>query len=180
LLGVALAYQSTLAASGTQEHSDPRLPPLTTSIRSSHLEGGVSPGIHLSSGADGASLALFAGYGVRALATVEELQMPRFSLHGPVLRIELELALASNSIVLRIAPEAQYIVSLSRDLRRTGVVDSRGVALGGEASVRLRLASWASAQIAYRESHASSKTAFDASFTDVERYLLLSGVFRYF
>ena len=121
---------------------------------------------------------MFAGYGLRAFASVVELGIPRYTLHGPLLRFELELPIAEGLLTLRIAPEVQLIVSVSRDLRGLSLIQDAGLAIGGEASARVRVTDWAALQLAYRESHASSDTAFSDSFKDVERLVFLDADVR--
>lgn len=175
---VTLNYQSSLGAEAIQAASDPQKPALSTSIHSHHFDAGVSGGLRLGAGPESASLGLFVGYGVRALATVIELRIPRYSLHGPVARLEFELPLGTPRVVLRLAPEAQWIVFISRDLENFGVAGPIW-AFGGEASLRVNVLSRVSLQVAFRESHAIVASPYGASFEDVERFGLLGLIVHY-
>jgi hypothetical protein len=151
---------------------------LSTPIRTHRFELGVLPGYRFGSDSQSISLALFAGYDLRAFASTIELRVPRYTLHGPVARLELEIPVA-DVIVLRLAPELQMIASISHDLRIAGSVSNGGVALGGEAAVRIVVTDWAAVQLAFRESHASANTGFGSSFKDMERFVFLDAVFGY-
>ena len=179
-IGGALAYQSSLGAQGTQAAPGPADEALSTPIRTHRYEVGVVPGARFTDSPDAVSLALFAGYGLRGFASVVKLNVPRYTLQGPLARLELEVPLSSRTFVLRIAPEVQYILSISRDLRVAGTVQDGGLAWGGEAALAVHAASWLSVQLAYRESHATASTGFSDDFTDVERFLLLDAVLQYF
>lgn len=179
-VGAGLGYQSSIGAEGVQMPIDPDAAGIATKVRTHRLEVGVLPGLRFGRGPGGVSLGLFAGWGLRTFDTVVELPMPRYTLHGPLARLEFEAELASGLLGLRAAPEAQWIVSLSRDLREAGSVQDSGFALGIELSARLRMVEWAAMQLLYRESHAIADTALEGSFEDVERYVLLGAVFRYF
>jgi hypothetical protein len=178
--GVALAYQSSVAARATQGNADPRAASLVTTVQAHHFAAGVAPGVLLGDSRDSAALSLFLGYGVRALASVVELNVPRFSLHGPVARIELELPLGSRSVVLRVAPEVQLLWAATPSLRRMASIGAQNWALGGEASLCIRLAAWSMAQLAYRGSRAFAPSALGGAFEDVEHFASLGIVFRYF
>lgn len=175
--GVTFGYQSSLGAEASQAASDPLKPALSTSIQSHHFEGGVLGGFHFG-GPESATLALFAGYGVRALASVVELRVPRFSLHGPVARIELELPLGAPWIALRLAPEMQLVLAMSEELHTLGV-GSPIWAFGGEAGLRLRVSPRIALQLSFREAHAVVTSIYGGSFEDVERYGLFGLVVSY-
>jgi hypothetical protein len=178
--GVALAYQSSVGAEASQASVNPQAPTLVTTIQSHHFEAGVTPGIQLGSSRDSALLSLFAGYSVRALASVVELSVPRFSLHGPLARVEFELPLGTSSVVLRLAPEAQLLLAATPALRRVAGIGAHNWALGGEASIRIRITDWATAQLAYRGARAMAPSAFRGAFEDVEHFASLGALFRYF
>jgi hypothetical protein len=175
-----VGYQTSIGAEGTQAAPGPQDKPLTTDIRTHRFEIGVLPGVRLSSNPNGATLGAFLAYGLRAFASISELGIPRYTLHGPLLRIEFELPLGDGVFTLRIAPEAQLIVSVSRDLRMLGNLSDGGLALGGEASARVRVVDWAWLGLTYRESHASANSALKDSLSDVERWMFVDAVFRYY
>jgi hypothetical protein len=179
-LRVRVGYQTSTGIAAGDRLRVLTTGPATTPVRSHRFEAGIAPGLWLGSSPGGAALGLFIGYGVRALGSVAELLIPRFTLHGPMFRVELELPL-SQLWSLRVAPEGHLIISMTEDLRRAGALDKVGMAYGGEASLQVRVFSRASLRASYRESHAYARagTAANAHFVDVERYLVVDAVFRY-
>jgi hypothetical protein len=177
--GPVLGYQTSLTAQGSQVPPNPDGQTLSTPIRTHRFELGVLPGYRFGSDSDSVTLALFVGYDLRAFASTIELRVPRYTLHGPVARLELEVPIG-GVVVLHVAPELQMIASISHDLRSAGSVNNGGVALGGEASMRIVVTDWAAVQLAYRESHASANTGFGTAFKDVERFAFLDAVVRYY
>lgn len=171
-------YQSSVGAEATQPASDPQKPALSTGIHTHHFDAGVFSGLHLGAPRESAAIGLYVGYGVRALASVVELRVPRYSLHGPVARLEFELPLGTPNVVLRIAPEVQCAMFISRDLASFGVAVPIW-AFGGEAGLRVSFSNRVSLQIAFRESHATASKSYGASFQDVERFGLLGFVVDY-
>jgi hypothetical protein len=171
---VAARYTTSVHTYGTQQSPDPTSQVVSTPIRSHRFEGGVRPSLRF--GASDASLSggLFLGYGLRALSSTVELQMPRFTEHGPLARLELDIPVIGNVLRLRIAPEFQALLSISRAVRRLGQTESFGMAFGGEASVRLQLIDWLALAIDYRESHAIVASASTDPFRDIERFVLLT------
>lgn len=177
-VGVTLTYHHSLGAEATQVPSDPVQPALTTSIQSHHFEGGVIGGLYLGRGPGSATLAMFLGYGVRAFGSEVELRVPRYSLHGPLARIELELPLGTPWLVLRVAPEVQLIAFISDDLASQGV-SSPIWSFGGEAGLQLRVSKAIALQLSYREAHAVVDSVYGGSFSDIERFGLLGLVVDY-
>ncbi|MEY4581042.1 MAG: hypothetical protein RL701_5745 [Pseudomonadota bacterium] len=108
---------------------------------------------------------------------VHTLMTPGYNLIGPHARIELHVLLA-DTVYVRIAPEAQWIVQIDDDLWKSGL-SSQGMALGGEVAVGAQFAKAWSVGVNYRESHALIATTYDMTFTDVERYVTarLTGAF---
>jgi hypothetical protein len=176
--GATLGYQTSFTAQGHQAPINPDGQTLSTPIRTHRFELGLVPGIRFGETSQSVTLALFAGYDLRGFSSVIDLNIPRYTLHGPVARLELEIPI--GAVVVHLAPEAHMIASLSKDLRDLGSVSNGGLALGFEASARVRVTDWAAVQLAYRESHASANTAMGAPFTDVERFVFLDAVFRYY
>jgi hypothetical protein len=123
-------------------------------------------------------LGIFAGYGVRALATVAVLRVPRFSLHGPVLRVEVDVPLRAANMRLRLGPEGQWISGISRALLDSSGLSQPAFALGGFLQLQLPVAERFALQLEYRESHAFLRARGVPSFSDVERYLLLAAALR--
>jgi hypothetical protein len=175
----ALQYETSLGAIGSQHSPDPTSQLLTTPIRSHRFEGGLLAGVRFGEMDTSVIASVFLGYGLRALASVAELQMPRFTLHGPLVRLELEVPIVAHALRLRLAPEANALASISRAVRRIGETESIGFALGGEASLRLTVLEWLDLQLDYRESHAFVRSAFGDPFRDVERFLLLAAQLQF-
>jgi hypothetical protein len=175
----ALHYETSLGAIGSQHSPDPTSQSLTTPIRTHRFEGGVLAGVRFGEVDRSVVGSVFLGYGLRALASVAELQVPRFTLHGPVFRLELEIPIVARTLRLRLAPEANAIVSISRAVRRIAETESTGFALGGEASLRLALLEWLDLQLDYRESHAFVRSERADPFRDIERFLLLAAQLQF-
>jgi hypothetical protein len=167
-------YQSSLGL-----HADDRLRlavagQASSAVRSHRFEGGVAPGIWLSGRPGSAALSLYLGYGLRAFSSVAPLVLPRFTLQGPLIRLELELPLIAQRLWFQLAPEVHIISAYSSDLSRAAHVFGPGVAFGGEAGLVLRLLPRVAIKLSYRESHASvaANSLAYAGFEDSERYLL--------
>jgi hypothetical protein len=171
-LGVRLSYMTGIHGRATDQVGDPGLAPSQVAIRSHRFEGGLLPGLVLSDARNAGTIALFAGYGVRAFGSVEVLRVPRFSLHGPLVRLELALPLV-HWLRLRLAPEAQLITSLSRDLRLLAALPSTAFSIGGEVDLQARWSAAWSLQLSYREAHVAATGVEGKRFEDIERYLLL-------
>jgi hypothetical protein len=176
---VGARYATSVHTFGSQQSPDPTSQFVSTPIRSHRFEGGVRPSVRF--GADDASFGggLFLGYGVRAFASAVELQMPRFTEHGPLARLELDIPVVGRLLRFRIAPEFQAILSISRAVRRFGQTEQFGIAFGGEASVRAQLIDWLALAIDYRESHAIVQSASAEPFGDIERFVLLTVGLRF-
>jgi len=171
-LGLRLSYQSGVHTRAIDDVGDHSLVASEVAIRSHRFEGGLLPGLILSRERSAGSLALFAGYGLRAFGSVEVVRVPRFTLHGPVLRLELTLPLV-DWLRLRLAPEAQLVLSMSEALRNLANLPTTAFGFGGEADLQARWSPTWSAQISYRESHVRATGLEARQFTDAERYLLL-------
>lgn len=172
-LDVSARYQTSLHTFGTQHATDPTSQVLKTPIRSHRLELGVTPSLSFASSPAGVVGGVFVGYGLRALASVAELRVPRFTEHGPLLRLELDIPVIGNALRLRVAPEAAALLSISRAVRRIGATDALGFTFGGEASLRLQLVEWLQIGVDYRESRVWLHSSLSDPFRDVERYVLV-------
>jgi hypothetical protein len=171
---LAARYATSVRTFGTQQSPDPNSQIVSTPIRSHRLEGGVRPSLRFGASDASFGMGLFLGYGLRAFASNVELQMPRFTEHGPLARLELDIPVIGSVLRLRVAPEFQAILSISRAVRRLGETESFGMAFGGQASVRLQVVDWFALAIDYRESHAAVASASTDPFRDVERFVLLT------
>jgi hypothetical protein len=172
-------YQSSAHTFGVQRSPDRTSQVVSTPIRSHRFEAGVRPSLRFGASEASVAGAVLLGYGVRAFSSAAELQMPRFTEHGPLARLELDVPLMGSQLRLRIAPEFQAFVSMSRAVRRVGATDNLGMALGGEASLQLQTFEWLALAIHYRESHAIVHSAFANPFRDVERFVLMSAGLRF-
>ena len=173
LLALSVHYETSLNAVGAQYSPNPDSVPASTPIRSHRFEGGVTAGVRFGERDRGVLLSLFAGYGLRALGSVADLLVPRFTLHGPLLRLELKLPLVAGLLWLRLAPEAQLLPFMTEKLTEVAATDGHGYAIGGEASLGLSLWERYALRLEYREAHAIANSPERDEFTDVERYLLL-------
>lgn len=172
-LSLRLSYQTSLGVHASETIPDASILPSDTHIRSHRFEGGLAPGLFFSPARDSVALSLFVGYGLRALASVAELRIPRFTLHGPVARLELDVPLFAGRLSLRLAPEVQLLVGMTQQLRALAGLSTTAFAIGGEASVRLQLGGPVAARLCYREAHARSTGLEGRAFEDIERYVTL-------
>ena len=172
-LSFRAAYQTSLGSVASDRLQLPASSTGQASVRSSHFDAGITPGLWLGAGPDSSALSLFLGYAVRAFTSVTELALPRFTLHGPVLRLELDVPLFGRVVSFHLAPEAQMLLSISRDLQRAGQLDSLGFAFGGEADLQFRIHARIALRLSYRESHGFASAAVQAQqFSDTERYIV--------
>ena len=179
-LGVNMSYQTSVFAAVAQAAPDPQLTAASSTIQSHRISLGLMPGLRLGASRDSALVGLFVGYGLRAFASVIELNVPRYTWHGPVARLEFELPLIVRRLVLRLAPEAQLIVGQTSDLRLLARTNQVGFAFGGEASIRVFLTTWLAAAVSYREARAGIGSGFRTSFEDIERYIVFDAFMRYY
>jgi hypothetical protein len=174
--GGQLEYRSSLGADAQQRAPDTT--GSTTPMRTHVFQLGMLPEYRFSDAAQSSSLAVLIGYGLRALASDAELLIPRYTLHGPLLRPVLHVALGALS--LRFALEAQLVASISHDLRVAGNLDPSGFALGGEAALGVRAAQWLVIEASYREAHALVGSFWATSFSDIERFVTLDATAQLF
>jgi hypothetical protein len=180
-IGARITYQTSIGLTVHDSVPDATTPsPGRSDARSHRFETGILAGLRLSAAADAPSLALFLGYALRAFASDARLQIPAFTLHGPLVRVEFELPLLSGLLALQIAPELTQIVSVSEALRDQAELAHGGQSIGVEANLRLRLRDRFGGRISYREAHARISAGGIDHFYDVERYLLLEVLYRYY
>lgn len=172
--GIQLRYQTTLGARVDEHPIGGVERPM--GIRSARFEALFAPAWDVS---EVVQLKLAIGYGLRGLrsevhdqmsSTLHSLQTPDYTLSGPLARVALRLALG-DSVALTLAPEAQLLVSVGSDLKQRGV-GGDGVAVGGMASLVVRVSRLLSVYLAYREAHARiSGEPGHANVSDAERYI---------
>lgn len=147
--------------------------PNEVGVRAEHLDLSAVPSWRLGCASDALALAFPVGFTLRRFQTVvRDVPTPSYSLAGPHLRVEL-VAPLKPWLTLRVGPELHWIAFLGHDLREGGT-DSQGIALGGEAALRLTLGAGISLEVGYRESRAfAGHAGSGASFEDVERFATL-------
>ncbi len=177
VFGGRARYQSSLGLVG--EETAPASSGKITALRSHHLEFGVTPGVRFAHSSESVVLVLFAGWGVRGLRSVVDLSIPGYTMHGPVLRPELRIPLASGRVVLRFAPELLAVIAMTGGITAAADISGSGVALGGEVSVRVSATDWLAIDACYRESHATLATLWPTNFVDIERFATVRAVLQY-
>jgi hypothetical protein len=166
--GTQTHYQTSLGTDATTTPVNGALK--QTSLRTHHLDLGLTAGVRFSDSDAGVSLRLFAGWAFRGLRPVVDIDIPGYSLHGPVLRPELRIPIADGAVVLNIAPELVVLAHLSSELAHAGSTAHAGLSFGGELSLDVRISRRLFASVAYRESHATVSSSWSSDFTDVERF----------
>lgn len=177
-LGSSLSYRTSLRGRVADVRAGPGASATRTAVRSHELEAGLRAGRAWGHAHNRFMLALFAGYNVRAFSSVAVLRVPRFTLHGPVARVELDLPLTVGHIRLRLAPEVQWLASISRALADVAGLPQRGLALGAQLRLSVALSQRWGAALDYRESHALARSRSSQLLSDVARYLLLEITLR--
>lgn len=167
-LGAGVRYRTSLGLS-VEERPAFALPN-EIDVRAQRLELGVVPCWRFGADARALALAVPVGFALRTFAAeVQELATPTYNLAGPYLRAELVAPLGPG-VTLRVGPEAHLLLFVGRALRNGGV-ESTGIALGAEASLRVALDRSIALEADYRESHALAGHVDDGeSFEDVERF----------
>jgi hypothetical protein len=180
-LRARVGYQSSLAIEANDRLRLITSGPASTPVRSHRLEGGLASGLWFDLGPGKSTLSLYLAYALRAFSSVQPLLIPSFTLHGPLLRIEVDVPLVRDLLWIQIAPEAQLIWAATHELRRSGGLRGTGFAYGGEAGLYVRLQSWIGLRLNYRESHAqlASVRATDRGLEDVERYFIANALFKF-
>lgn len=145
-------------------------------LRAHSLRAGITAGYRLGSGL---RLALFSGWMVRALRSTAELNVPRYSLHGPLLRPELQLPIAQGVLELRAGPELGLIVYESRELRELASTRPIGLSLGAALAVDLRAHALVHVVLCYAFAHATQASAWSRALLDTEHVLSLRAELRY-
>src|SRR5262245_1718326 len=89
VFGFEAEYATSLNAEGAQHPPSPESPAQLTALRSHRFAIGARAGVALGDHGHGVQVSGLLGYGLRALASVGQLEVPRFTMHGPLLRLEL-------------------------------------------------------------------------------------------
>jgi hypothetical protein len=163
-----LRYQSSIAFV-VEEHPAFALNN-RVNVRSDRAELSCGPTLRLGDSPKAARLSLPIGVMLRTFwPEVHNLATPRYIMAGPHLRAELRLMLTEN-LSMRLAPEFQWIMYFGSQLTDNGV-GPHGVALGGEAGLRMALGPVFAIDITYRQSNAMANGTHGPTFLDVERFL---------
>ncbi|HKU44854.1 MAG TPA: hypothetical protein VJR89_42135 [Polyangiales bacterium] len=176
VFGAQAHYQTSLGVEATT--TPPNGVAKQTSLRLHHLDFGLDAGLRFSEAPGAVNVRLFAGWAFRGLRPVIDLDIPPYTLHGPVLRLELRVPIA-GLVALRIAPELFVLAHVSNELRHAADSASAGIALGVEIDLELKLSRRVFAVLGYRESRARVGTAWDTPIADDERFMTGSLGLRY-
>jgi len=139
-------------------------------VRSEHAEVSVAPRFQFGSSPSGTRFGIPIGISMRNFWPVDhQLLTPRYTLVGPHVRAELDVALG-EVVRVRLGPEIQLFAIVGSDLLDLGV-SSPGIALGGEIGVQFRFAEHFAFDLEYRQSWARASSSVEPSFLDTERFL---------
>jgi hypothetical protein len=170
-------YQTSVGLTASESFAD-RGAETRTSVRSHHLDLGLAPGYRFDVGAS-VDVRMFVGWWMRGLRSVTDLEIPSYSLQGPVFRPELYLGFFQRRMILKVAPELLVVARVSGALRSVARTHAMGYGLGGEISLNIELVPLVALVFAYRESHAFVRTYFDAKVDDTERFATASALLRF-
>jgi hypothetical protein len=148
----------------------------TVDARSQSLHIGVGVELPLNDSTHPTLLDLEVGYQFRLFHAEVPISMPEYTLSGIYVRADLSFAIGSGPLRLAIAPEVGSVNGVTEQLQDAGQVDA-GVAVGGEAAVRVHLFDELELEVVYRESHAFLSSERDSDMTDVERFGLLRATY---
>ena len=148
----------------------------TVDARTQSLHLGVGVEIELNDSTHPTLLDLEVGYQFRLFHAEVPISMPEYTLSGIYVRADLSFAIGSGPLRLAIAPEVASVNGITEQLQEAGRVDG-GVAVGGEAAVRVQLLDDLELEVVYRESHAFIASERDTDMTDVERFGLLRATY---
>lgn len=157
---VGLSAESTPAAGLAQ----------ATPLRSQRLEFVVGPSFRLGTGETIPWLALQLGYAGHDLRSLVEITMPRYTVSGPLARVDLRAIIADGRVTLWAMPEGQWIAAVDDSLTRLHV-DRSGFAIGGEVGVSVRINDQFLFEASYREAHTFLGTPEQDGFHDLERIM---------
>lgn len=155
---VALTAESTPAAGIAQ----------AVPLRSHRMELMFGSLMRLSTGETTPWLGFQVGYAMQDLRGLIEVTMPRFTLSGPLARVDLRAVIVEGRVTLWAMPEVQWLVDVDNSLTRLHV-SRGGYALGGEVGFSARLNEQFLFEASYREAHAFVSTREPNNFHDLER-----------
>jgi len=175
-LGLHLRYQTSLGITAVEAR--PGGVERRSPARTHHLDAGLVPALRFTSSPDSVVLGVFVGWGLRSFSTVVPLTVPSYTLHGPMAKLELRVPISGDAVALSVRPEVFAWLWATDELRELGAIDEKGVALGGEVGLDVRLSERLRLALGYRESHGAIGAGF-GTFTDVERFGSLQLVLVY-
>jgi hypothetical protein len=177
-LGLHFDYQTSVGLHEFQTTGD-SANAKGTPLRSHHIGFGVEPRLRFTDSRDAVSLGFLLGWAFRGLRPVVDLDLPPYTLYGPLLRPELRIPIAHGLVVLRLAPELFFITGITEELQRLAALSGTGIALGIEVSIDIRLIDRVYMMLTFRESHANTGSSWSGNFTDNERFATVGAVLRY-
>lgn len=144
--------------------------PQDIAVRSQRLELSLAPTLRLTQGEPSHALAFPLGFGLRSFwPRLGQFPVPAFSLGGPLLRVQLQLAFF-RGLRVRVGPELQWLLLSSSTRPSAGVDALAGYALGIAAELDANIARSLQLGLGYRESRATLPTRSGA-LEDTERYV---------
>lgn len=173
-LGSDLEYQTSFGLVTTDRRID--MTERETSSRSQRIYAGLRLAYRLEDSLDGISLAWTLGWSALSFTSEAPVTLPDYTLQGPVFAIAVLLPIASQLVMLSLAPEVTWIVDAGGALASLGV-SGMGAAVGVSMRIRLRILRELFGEITYRESHAFLDAQAGGA-TDVERFATLRLVYR--
>lgn len=165
-LTLALRYYSSIGLTG--ESTPAAGVAQAVPLRSQRLEAVFGPSFRLSEGETVPWFAIYVGYAAQDLRGLVEITIPRYSLGGPLARLDLRAIIANGRITLWAMPEAQWVALVDSTLQRLHVAKG-GLAVGGELGFSIRLNDQFLFEASYRESHSFVATPEQTGFQDLER-----------
>jgi hypothetical protein len=177
-LGLHFDYQTSVGLHEYQTTTD-AASAKGTPLRSHHIGFGLEPRLRFTDSRDAVSLGFLLGWAFRGLRPVVDLDLPPYTLYGPLLRPELRIPIAHGLVVLRLAPELFFITGITAELQHMAALSGTGIALGGELSIDIRLVDRVYMMLTFRESHAKTGSSWSGNFTDNERFATVGAVLRY-
>jgi hypothetical protein len=176
LVGAQAHYQTSVGS--TVRSTPPAGVSRETSLRTHHVDLGMTAGLRFSEANTSVSARLFVGWAFRGLRSVVDTDIPPYSMHGLVLRPELRVPVAHGAVTFHLAPELFVIAHLTDELRHVGATAAAGLAFGGEVAMDVRLSERVDLTLSYRESRASVSSSWSA-LTDNERFATAGVALRY-
>lgn len=147
-----------------------------TASRAQSVSVDVGLGYRLGASAHAASIEAALGFSTRAFSSNALVALPDFGLGGPHVRLGATLPLGAR-FAFTLGADAQWLALVSSALQGLGA-GAGGVTLGFEGGATLGLFDAFALEAMYREAHALVSTGPQGDATDVERWVLLSAVYR--